>query len=197
MNVKNFGGRRIGLVLNSGGNPTPKGGRTRIPPPLNETLLNTAAEKQLFHPFKDQCIIVSLWDHDVMWHHCVVKMVLVSLFSYNLGICMSVYEKVSLKLTSRHTNLIHSHMCTRTAHTLTHTHTNTYTRTPGLFGGAGVGKTVLIMELINNVSKAHGGYSVFAGVGERTREGNDLYHEMIMSGVISLKDDKSKVFVEY
>ncbi len=53
------------------------------------------------------------------------------------------------------------------------------------------------MELINNVSKAHGGYSVFAGVGERTREGNDLYHEMIMSGVISLKDDKSKVFVEY
>ena len=49
----------------------------------------------------------------------------------------------------------------------------------GLFGGAGVGKTVLIMELINNVAKAHGGYSVFAGVGERTREGNDLYHEMI------------------
>ncbi len=76
-------------------------------------------------------------------------------------------------------------------------HTNT--RTPGLFGGAGVGKTVLIMELINNVSKAHGGYSVFAGVGEQTREGNDLYHEMIMSGVISLKDDKSKVlmFVKY
>jgi F-type H+-transporting ATPase subunit beta len=53
----------------------------------------------------------------------------------------------------------------------------------GLFGGAGVGKTVLIMELINNVAKAHGGYSVFAGVGERTREGNDLYHEMIESAV--------------
>ena len=53
----------------------------------------------------------------------------------------------------------------------------------GLFGGAGVGKTVLIMELINNIAKAHGGYSVFAGVGERTREGNDLYHEMIDSGV--------------
>ena len=53
----------------------------------------------------------------------------------------------------------------------------------GLFGGAGVGKTVLIQELINNVAKAHGGYSVFAGVGERTREGNDLYHEMIDSGV--------------
>ena len=52
----------------------------------------------------------------------------------------------------------------------------------GLFGGAGVGKTVLIQELINNVAKAHGGYSVFAGVGERTREGNDLYHEMIESG---------------
>jgi F-type H+-transporting ATPase subunit beta len=56
----------------------------------------------------------------------------------------------------------------------------------GLFGGAGVGKTVLIMELINNVAKAHGGYSVFAGVGERTREGNDLYYEMIESGVIKL-----------
>merc|ERR1712227_399015 len=56
----------------------------------------------------------------------------------------------------------------------------------GLFGGAGVGKTVLIKELINNVAKAHGGYSVFAGVGERTREGNDLYHEMIESGVICL-----------
>ena len=56
----------------------------------------------------------------------------------------------------------------------------------GLFGGAGVGKTVLIMELINNVAKAHGGFSVFAGVGERTREGNDLYHEMIESGVIKL-----------
>ena len=54
----------------------------------------------------------------------------------------------------------------------------------GLFGGAGVGKTVLIMELINNIAKAHGGYSVFAGVGERVREGNDLYHEMIESGVI-------------
>jgi len=65
----------------------------------------------------------------------------------------------------------------------------------GLFGGAGVGKTVLIMELINNVAKAHGGYSVFAGVGERTREGNDLYHEMIESGVISLKDKTSKVTV--
>src|SRR6202161_4785714 len=59
----------------------------------------------------------------------------------------------------------------------------------GLFGGAGVGKTVLIQELINNVAKAHGGYSVFAGVGERTREGNDLYHEMIESGVN--KDPKS------
>jgi len=56
----------------------------------------------------------------------------------------------------------------------------------GLFGGAGVGKTVLIMELINNVAKAHGGYSVFAGVGERTREGNDLYYEMIESGVNKL-----------
>lgn len=56
----------------------------------------------------------------------------------------------------------------------------------GLFGGAGVGKTVLIMELINNVAKAHGGYSVFAGVGERTREGNDLYYEMIESGVIKV-----------
>jgi F-type H+-transporting ATPase subunit beta len=56
----------------------------------------------------------------------------------------------------------------------------------GLFGGAGVGKTVLIMELINNIAKAHGGYSVFAGVGERTREGNDLYHEMIESGVNKL-----------
>uniref|UniRef100_A0A4D5RA33 ATP synthase subunit beta n=1 Tax=Scolopendra viridis TaxID=118503 RepID=A0A4D5RA33_SCOVI len=67
----------------------------------------------------------------------------------------------------------------------------------GLFGGAGVGKTVLIMELINNVAKAHGGYSVFAGVGERTREGNDLYHEMIESGVISLKDATSKVALVY
>ncbi|XP_063530318.1 ATP synthase subunit beta, mitochondrial-like [Cydia strobilella] len=67
----------------------------------------------------------------------------------------------------------------------------------GLFGGAGVGKTVLIMELINNVAKAHGGYSVFAGVGERTREGNDLYQEMIESGVISLKDNTSKVSLVY
>ncbi|OWF49065.1 ATP synthase subunit beta, mitochondrial [Mizuhopecten yessoensis] len=67
----------------------------------------------------------------------------------------------------------------------------------GLFGGAGVGKTVLIMELINNVAKAHGGYSVFAGVGERTREGNDLYHEMITSKVISLTDDSSKVSLVY
>ena len=58
----------------------------------------------------------------------------------------------------------------------------------GLFGGAGVGKTVLIMELINNIAKAHGGVSVFAGVGERTREGNDLYHEMIESGVINLEE---------
>ena len=57
-----------------------------------------------------------------------------------------------------------------------------------------MGKTVLIMELINNIAKAHGGYSVFAGVGERTREGNDLYHEMITSKVISLTDDTSKVF---
>ena len=62
----------------------------------------------------------------------------------------------------------------------------------GLFGGAGVGKTVLIMELINNVAKAHGGYSVFAGVGERTREGNDLYHEMIESGVIRFDEEGSK-----
>ncbi|HEV7545253.1 MAG TPA: F0F1 ATP synthase subunit beta, partial [Reyranella sp.] len=61
----------------------------------------------------------------------------------------------------------------------------------GLFGGAGVGKTVTIMELINNVAKAHGGVSVFAGVGERTREGNDLYHEMIEGGVIKLNDDGS------
>ncbi len=67
----------------------------------------------------------------------------------------------------------------------------------GLFGGAGVGKTVLIMELINNVAKAHGGYSVFAGVGERTREGNDLYREMIESGVIDLKGDKSKAALVY
>ncbi|WP_341747815.1 F0F1 ATP synthase subunit beta [Candidatus Tisiphia endosymbiont of Dascillus cervinus] len=68
----------------------------------------------------------------------------------------------------------------------------------GLFGGAGVGKTVLIMELINNIAKAHGGYTVFAGVGERTREGNDLYHEMIDSGVIDLKNPKkSKVALVY
>src|SRR5579864_7515631 len=66
----------------------------------------------------------------------------------------------------------------------------------GLFGGAGVGKTVLIMELINNVAKAHGGYSVFAGVGERTREGNDLYHEMIESKVIQL-DGPSKAALVY
>jgi F-type H+-transporting ATPase subunit beta len=59
----------------------------------------------------------------------------------------------------------------------------------GMFGGAGVGKTVVIMELINNIAKAHGGYSVFAGVGERTREGNDLYWEMIESGVISCEKD--------
>lgn len=59
-----------------------------------------------------------------------------------------------------------------------------------------MGKTVLIMELINNVAKAHGGYSVFAGVGERTREGNDLYHEMITSKVISLTDDTSKVLFQ-
>ncbi len=68
----------------------------------------------------------------------------------------------------------------------------------GLFGGAGVGKTVLIMELINNIAKAHGGYSVFVGVGERTREGNDLYHEMIDSKVIDLDDvSKSKVSLVY
>jgi F0F1-type ATP synthase beta subunit len=67
----------------------------------------------------------------------------------------------------------------------------------GLFGGAGVGKTVLIMELINNVAKAHGGYSVFAGVGERTREGNDLYMEMIESGVIKLDDNGSKAALVY
>ncbi|NBR95182.1 MAG: F0F1 ATP synthase subunit beta [Proteobacteria bacterium] len=68
----------------------------------------------------------------------------------------------------------------------------------GLFGGAGVGKTVLIMELINNVAKAHSGYSVFAGVGERTREGNDLYHEMIDSGVIDIKNlANSKVALVY
>ena len=67
----------------------------------------------------------------------------------------------------------------------------------GLFGGAGVGKTVLIMELINNIAKGHGGYSVFAGVGERTREGNDLYNEMIESGVIDLKGDNSKAALVY
>lgn len=67
----------------------------------------------------------------------------------------------------------------------------------GLFGGAGVGKTVIIMELINNIANAHGGYSVFAGVGERTREGNDLYHEMIESGVINLDGDGSKASLVY
>jgi F-type H+-transporting ATPase subunit beta len=67
----------------------------------------------------------------------------------------------------------------------------------GLFGGAGVGKTVLIMELINNVAKAHGGFSVFAGVGERTREGNDLYHEMIDSGVIKKDGPGSKAALVY
>ena len=66
----------------------------------------------------------------------------------------------------------------------------------GLFGGAGVGKTVLIMELINNIAKGHGGYSVFAGVGERTREGNDLYHEMMESGVIQ-PDGESKAALVY
>jgi len=66
----------------------------------------------------------------------------------------------------------------------------------GLFGGAGVGKTVFIMELINNIAKAHGGFSVFAGVGERTREGNDLYHEMIEGGVIKL-DGESKASLVY
>ena len=65
----------------------------------------------------------------------------------------------------------------------------------GLFGGAGVGKTVLIMELINNIAKAHGGYSVFAGVGERTREGNDLYHEMMESGVINPDGDSKAALV--
>jgi len=67
----------------------------------------------------------------------------------------------------------------------------------GLFGGAGVGKTVTIMELINNIAKGHGGYSVFAGVGERTREGNDLYHEMIESKVIDLEGENSKVALVY
>ncbi len=67
----------------------------------------------------------------------------------------------------------------------------------GLFGGAGVGKTVIIMELINNIAKAHGGYSVFAGVGERTREGNDLYHEMMESGVIKVDGPGSKAALVY
>jgi F-type H+-transporting ATPase subunit beta len=67
----------------------------------------------------------------------------------------------------------------------------------GLFGGAGVGKTVTIMELINNVAMKHGGVSVFAGVGERTREGNDLYHEMIEGGVIKLNEKGSKVALVY
>ena len=67
----------------------------------------------------------------------------------------------------------------------------------GLFGGAGVGKTVIIMELINNIAKSHGGFSVFAGVGERTREGNDLYHEMIQSGVIKLDGPGSKAALVY
>ena len=67
----------------------------------------------------------------------------------------------------------------------------------GLFGGAGVGKTVIIMELINNIAKANGGFSVFAGVGERTREGNDLYHEMIESGVIKPDGDGSKAALVY
>ena len=65
----------------------------------------------------------------------------------------------------------------------------------GLFGGAGVGKTVLIQELINNIAKAHGGYSVFAGVGERTREGNDLYHEMMDSGVIQPDGDSKAALI--
>ncbi len=68
----------------------------------------------------------------------------------------------------------------------------------GAFGGAGVGKTVVILELINNIAKGHGGYSVFAGVGERSREGNDLYHEMSEAGVIDQKDlSKSKVALVY
>jgi ATP synthase F1 beta subunit len=67
----------------------------------------------------------------------------------------------------------------------------------GLFGGAGVGKTVVIQELINNIAKAHGGYSVFAGVGERTREGNDLYHEMIESGVIHIDKPGSRCALIY
>merc|ERR1719163_60649 len=67
----------------------------------------------------------------------------------------------------------------------------------GLFGGAGVGKTVVIMELINNIAQNHGGYSVFAGVGERTREGNDLYNEMIESGVIDIEGNNSKAALVY
>ena len=68
----------------------------------------------------------------------------------------------------------------------------------GLFGGAGVGKTVNMMELINNIAKAHSGLSVFAGVGERTREGNDFYHEMADSGVVNLeKLEDSKVAMVY
>ena len=67
----------------------------------------------------------------------------------------------------------------------------------GLFGGAGVGKTVLIQELIRNIAQEHGGYSVFAGVGERTREGNDLYHEMIASGVIKTDGPGSKAALVY
>src|SRR6195952_4716738 len=67
----------------------------------------------------------------------------------------------------------------------------------GLFGGAGVGKTVLIQELINNIAKAHGGVSVFAGVGERTREGNDLYYEMMDAGVIKIDGEGSKVALVY
>ena len=67
----------------------------------------------------------------------------------------------------------------------------------GLFGGAGVGKTVIIMELIDNIAKTHGGFSVFAGVGERTREGNDLYHEMVESGVIKLGEEGSKAALIY
>jgi len=67
----------------------------------------------------------------------------------------------------------------------------------GLFGGAGVGKTVLIMELINNIAKTHGGYSIFAGVGERTREGNDLYWEMVEAGVIKLDTPDSRCALVY
>ena len=67
----------------------------------------------------------------------------------------------------------------------------------GLFGGAGVGKTVLIQELIHNIAKGHGGYSIFAGVGERTREGNDLYHEMIDSGIIDIDGPNSKTVLVY